>query len=147
MNYELKQPRGLRNNNPLNIRRSADKWQGLKAQQEDREFFQFSEMKWGWRAAFRLLCHTYYGKYKLRTIRAIITRWAPPKENDTQYYIRSVAERTGIGADRELGDPQTHPAQWMMIGIAMAIVECGTANQDYLSMLKGFSLAMGEGEK
>ena len=139
--------RGIRNNNPLNIRRSADKWQGLKAQQEDREFFQFSEMKWGWRAAFRLLCHTYYGKYKLRTIRAIINRWAPPKENDTQYYIRSVAERTGIGADRELGDPQTHPAQWMMIGIAMAIVECGTANQDYLSMLKGFSLAMGEGEK
>ena len=50
--------RGIRNNNPLNIRRSADKWQGLKAQQEDREFFQFSEMKWGWRAAFRLLCHT-----------------------------------------------------------------------------------------
>ena len=39
--------RGIRNNNPLNIRRSADKWQGLKAQQEDREFFQFSEMKWG----------------------------------------------------------------------------------------------------
>ena len=139
--------RGIRNNNPLNIRRSADKWQGLKAQQEDREFFQFSEMKYGWRAAFRLLCHTYYGKYKQRTIRAIINRWAPPKENDTQYYIRSVAERTGIGADRELGDPQTHPAQWMMIGIAMAIVECGTANQDYLSMLKGFSLAMGEGEK
>ena len=141
------EPRGIRNHNPLNIRRSADKWQGLKAQQEDREFFQFSSMAYGWRAAFRLLCHTYYGKYKLRTIRAIINRWAPPKENDTQYYIRSVAERTGIGADRELGDPQTHPAQWMMIGIAMAIVECGTANQDYLSMLKGFSLAMGEGEK
>ena len=137
------EPRGIRNHNPLNIRRSADKWQGLKTLQEDREFFQFTEMKYGWRAAFRLLCHTYYGKYKLRTIRAIINQWAPPKENDTQYYIRSVAERTGIGADRELGDPQTHPAQWMMIGIAMAIVECGTANQDYLSMLKGWELAMG----
>jgi hypothetical protein len=32
----------------------------------------------------------------------------------------------------------------MMVGMAMAIVECGTANLDYLSMLKGFSLAMGE---
>ena len=135
--------RGIRNNNPLNIRRSADKWQGLKAQQEDREFFQFESMAYGWRAAFRLLCHTYYGKYKLRTIRAIINRWAPPKENNTLYYIRSVAERTGISADKELGDPQTHPAEWMMIGIAMAIVECGTANQDYMSMLKGFSLANG----
>ena len=141
---ELKLPRGLRNNNPLNIRRSGDKWQGLKALQEDREFFQFTDMKWGWRAAFRQLCHTYYGKYKLRTIRDIIYRWAPPNENGTLAYIRSVAERTGINADSELGDPTTHAAQWLMIGMAMAIVECGTTNQDGLSMLKGYSLAMGE---
>ena len=138
---ELKLPRGLRNNNPLNIRRSADKWQGLRVLQEDREFFQFSEMKYGWWAAFRLLCHTYYGKYKLRTIRAIITRWAPPKENDTEVYIRRVTDRIGIGPDRELGDPATHPTQWMMIGIAMAIVENGTTNLDYLSMLKGYEMA------
>ena len=138
---EVKLPRGLRNNNPLNIRRSGDKWQGLKVLQEDKAFFQFSEMKWGWRAAFRLLCHTYYGKYKLRTIRDIITRWAPPKENNTEAYIRRVTDRIGIGPDRELGDPQTHPTQWMMIGIAMAIVENGTTNLDYLSMLKGFEMA------
>lgn len=138
---ESKLPRGLRNNNPLNIRRSGDKWQGLRVLQEDREFFQFSEMKWGWRAAFRLLCHTYYGKYKLRTIRAIITRWAPPKENNTEAYIRCVTDRIGIGPDKELGDPQTHPTQWMMIGIAMAIVENGTTNLDYLSMLKGWEIA------
>ena len=137
---ELKLPRGLRNNNPLNIRRSGDKWQGLRVLQEDREFFQFSEMKWGWRAAFRLLCHTYYGKYKLRTIRALITRWAPPKENDTEVYIRRVTDRIGIGPDRELGDPATHPTTWMMIGIAMAIVENGTANINSIPMLKGWEL-------
>ena len=124
MNYELKQPRGLRNNNPLNIRRSGDKWQGLRVLQEDREFFQFSEMKWGWRAAFR----------------DIITRWAPSKENDTEAYIRRVTDRIGIGPNRELGDPATHPTQWMMIGIAMAIVENGTTNLDYLSMLKGWEM-------
>ena len=134
--------RGIRNNNPLNIRRSGDKWQGLKTLQEDKEFFQFSEMKWGWRAAFRLLCYTYYGKYKLRTIRDIIYRWAPPKENNTAAYIRRVSDYISIGPDRELGDPATHPTQWMMLGIAMAVVECGTANQDYLSMLKGFELAV-----
>ena len=141
MSNEVKLPRGIRNNNPLNIRRSGDKWQGLRVLQEDREFFQFSEMKWGWRAAFRLLCHTYYGKYKLRTIRAIITRWAPPKENNTEAYIRCVTDRIGIGPDKELGDPQTHPTQWMMIGIEMAIVENGTTNLDYLSMLKGWEIA------
>ena len=135
-------PRGIRNNNPLNIRRSGDKWQGLRVLQEDREFFQFSEMKWGWRAAFRLLCQTYYGKYKLRTIRAIINRWAPPKENNTLSYIKHVAERTGIAPDQVLGDPATHPTQWMMLGMAMAIVENGTTNLDYLSMLKGFEMSV-----
>ena len=29
----MTQPRGLRNNNPLNIRRTGDQWQGLSATQ------------------------------------------------------------------------------------------------------------------
>ena len=29
-------PRGIRNNNPLNIRRSKDQWQGMKKTQSDR---------------------------------------------------------------------------------------------------------------
>ena len=73
------EPRGIRNNNPLNIRRSGDKWQGLKTLQEDRDFFQFETIELGWRAAFVILCKTYYGKYKLKTIRGIVSRWAPPK--------------------------------------------------------------------
>lgn len=138
------EPRGIRNNNPLNIRRSKDKWQGLRTLQEDKEFFQFSEMKYGWRAAFVILCRTYYKKYGLKTISDIIYRWAPPKENNTAAYIRRVSDYISIGPDRELGDPATHPTQWMMLGIAMAVVECGTASQDYLSMLKGYSLALCE---
>ena len=125
----------------MNIRRSGDKWQGLRVLQVDRSFCQFETMAYGWRAAFRLLCRTYYGKYKLRTIRDIITRWAPPKENDTEVYIRRVTDRIGIGSDRELGDPATHPTQWMMIGIAMAIVENGTANINSIPMLKGWEMS------
>ncbi len=153
---ELKLPRGIRNNNPLNIRLSSDRWQGQVLPQGshspkggdggglsgEKSFCVFESMAYGWRAAFRLLCHTYYGKYKLKTIRALITRWAPPKENNTEAYIRRVTDRIGIGPDRELGSPQEHPAQWMMIAMAMAIVECGTAQLDYLSMLKGFALAI-----
>ena len=144
---ESKLPRGLRNNNPLNIRLSSDRWQGQRplsssASNGDKSFCQFETMAYGWRAAFVILCKTYYGKYKLKTIRALITRWAPPKENNTEAYIRRVTDRIGIGPDRELGSPQEHPAQWMMIAMAMAIVECGTAQLDYLSMLKGFALAI-----
>ena len=142
--------RGIRNNNPLNIRLSSDKWQGQIPPSPTGEgrgeavFCQFESMEYGWRAAFVILCKTYYGKYKLKTIRALITRWAPPKENNTEAYIRRVTDRIGIAADRELGSPQEHPAQWMMIAMAMAIVECGTTQLDYLSMLKGWELALGK---
>ena len=151
MSNEVKLPRGIRNNNPLNIRLSKDRWQGQRppstSPEGEKAFCVFESMAYGWRAAFVILCRTYYNKYKLRTIRAIITRWAPPKENNTEAYIRRVTDRIGIGADTVLGSPQEQPAQWMMIAMAMAIVECGTTQLDYLSMLKGFSLAMGEGEK
>ena len=47
--------RGLRNNNPLNIRRNNTKWQGLSATQTDKSFFQFKTMAYGYRAAFKTL--------------------------------------------------------------------------------------------
>ena len=143
MSSEVKLPRGIRNNNPLNIRKSGDKWQGLKTLQEDKEFFQFETIEWGWRAAFVILCKTYYGKYKLRTIRDIVSRWAPAKENNTPAYIRHVSDYTGIGPDRDLGDPQTHPTNWLLIGYAMAVMENGKTLPP-IPMIKGFSLATGK---
>ena len=135
------EPRGIRNNNPLNIRKSADKWQGLSTLQEDREFFKFVSMEWGWRAAFVILCRTYYGKYGLKTIRDIVSRWAPAKENNTPAYIRHVSDYTGIGPDRDLGDPQTHPTNWLLIGYAMAVMENGKTLPP-IPMIKGFALAV-----
>ena len=146
MSNEVKLPRGIRNNNPLNIRLSSDRWQGQRppstSPEGEKAFCVFESMAYGWRAAFVILCKTYYGKYKLKTIRALITRWAPPKENNTEAYIRRVTDRIGIGADTVLGSPQEQPAQWMMIAMAMAIVECGTTQLDYLSMLKGWQLTV-----
>lgn len=81
--------RGYRNNNPLNIRRSSDKWIGQSADQLDKSFVQFETMAYGCRAAYVLL-YTYYRKYKCRTIESVISRWAPPLENDTFTYIRTV---------------------------------------------------------
>ena len=147
---DSKLSRGLRNNNPLNIRLSKTKWLGqIKAvptreglEGSEKAFCVFESMAYGWRAAFRLLCHTYYGKYKLRTIRDIIYRWAPLKENNTPAYIRHVSDYTGIWPDRELGDPRTHPVQWLMIGFAMAVMENGTANINSIPMLKGWEMAL-----
>ena len=88
--------RGIRNNNPGNIRRTSDRWKGLSASQTDPAFFQFDSPVYGIRAMAKLL-RNYCAKYGLCTVREIITRWAPPNENDTESYIRSVSLSMGVG--------------------------------------------------
>ena len=133
-------PRGIRNHNPLNIRRSKDQWKGLAERQQDAAFCQFKSLEYGWRAAFYLLTRTYYHKYRLYTIRTIIRRWAPSSENDTEAYIANVVRLTSIGPDEPLGIPSDQPARWMMLGAAMAIQENGTSSLDYFAMLRGWDL-------
>lgn len=85
--------RGVRNNNPGNIRRNpANKWQGRVPLERntDPDFEQFISPEYGIRALAVLLI-TYYDKYGCDTIRSIIERWAPPSENDTDAYISAVA--------------------------------------------------------
>ena len=94
-------PRGIRNHNPGNIRRSSDPWQGLAERQGDVEFFTFKSPIYGMRALARTLI-TYQDKHGLRTIRQIIGRWAPPVENNTSSYVRAVAEATDLDADQML---------------------------------------------
>ena len=92
---------GMRNNNPGNIRLSGDKWQGLAEQQSDSQFFVFNTPVYGIRAIARLLIN-YQDKYGLRTIKDIISKWAPPSENKTDAYIAAVTQRTGFAADQQL---------------------------------------------
>ena len=82
-------PRGLRNNNPGNLRRTGDRWQGLAARQEDAEFFQFERMAYGYRALIKTL-QNYRRIHGLQTLAEMIARWAPGHENDTAAYIRAV---------------------------------------------------------
>ena len=133
-------PRGIRNHNPLNIRRSKDQWKGLAERQQDVAFCQFKSLEYGWRAAFYLLTRTYYHKYRLYTIRTIIRRWAPSSENATEAYIANIARLTGIAPDEPLGIPSDQSARWMMLGAAMAIQENGTSSLDYFAMLRGWDL-------
>lgn len=88
-------PRGLRNNNPGNIRITKDKWQGLRPVQEDKEFFQFTEMKWGYRALIRTL-QNYRRRHGCQTIADFIRRWAPSTENNTGGYISRVCKEMQV---------------------------------------------------
>jgi hypothetical protein len=134
-------PRGIRNNNPLNIRRSKDQWKGMAEAQTDGAFVQFKTLEYGWRAAFYLLTRTYYHKYRLYTIRSIISKWAPSIENKTDAYIANVSRLTGIAPDEPIGIPSDQPARWIAIGRAMAIQENGIDSIDDFAMLRGWSLS------
>ena len=93
--------RGLRNDNPLNIRHGKSQWVGMREKQTDKPFVQFTARVYGYRAASVLL-RGYIGKGK-DTIGKIIAKWAPSSDgNNTQSYINYVSKTTGINASHAL---------------------------------------------
>lgn len=99
---EQKRPRGIRNNNPGNIR-WGDNWLGLKkdGKKQDPSFCVFTSPAYGIRALAKLL-KNYQQLYRLNTPRKIISRYAPPNENQTLAYINSVSQQLGITPDTEV---------------------------------------------
>lgn len=87
-------PRGLRNNNPGNIIRGVDGWQG-EVQGNDPRYATFETPEAGIRAMGRTLL-TYQDKHGLSTVEGIIARWAPATENDTASYAATVAKEMGV---------------------------------------------------
>ena len=108
--------RGIRNNNPGNIRRSADPWQGLADQQTDADFCVFKSPIYGIRALACTLI-AYQDKHALRTIRAIIGRWAPATENNTDAYVKAVADDSGRDPDQTLDMHSYADLQAVVTGI------------------------------
>ena len=131
--------RGLRNNNPLNIRRVAgQRWKGeilpsIQGGDGGGSFVRFESIEYGIRAAFVLL-RTYSIKYKANCIQDIISRWAPPSENDTEKYIKNVCLWSGLGGLQRLTEED-----WPKLVLAMARQECGALlSEDVVQ--KGFQL-------
>ena len=127
------------NNNPLNIRKvPGTHWKGeilpsIQGGDGGGSFVRFESIEFGLRAAFVLL-YTYSTKYKLNCIRDIISRWAPPTENDTERYIQNVCLWTGFGGNERLTE-----TEWPRLVQAMARQECGvTLSKEQIQ--KGYAL-------
>lgn len=119
--------RGIRNNNPGNIR-WGDDWKGLvpKPERTDKSFCQFVKPEYGIRAMIIIL-RNYQRKHGLNTVSGIIKRWAPPNENDTQSYINSVAQATGVSPDQPI---DTIDSRFMM-KLLPAIIRHENGEQPY----------------
>ena len=104
--YMSSKPRNVRNNNPLNMKESAD-WKGERALDLDKTFEEFQTPEYGFRAAFVNLSQ--YLEDGKNTVETIISTWAPsPKRigddhNDTAEYIEYVADKMNISEFQEIG--------------------------------------------
>jgi hypothetical protein len=120
-------PRGVALNNPLNIEREGIPWVGLSPDQPDSVFCKFLSVEYGFRAAFKNL-RTYQLHDNVNTIRALVSRWAPPEDhNDTDGYIAAVAHRCGLDPDGAVD--LTAWVDTHLIVHAMTIQEQGSFDQ------------------
>jgi hypothetical protein len=116
-------PRGIRNNNPGNIRKGND-WRGEISNQTDAAFEQYKTPEYGIRALGKILL-SYQRKYGLDTVRKLITRWAPPNENNTNAYVNGVARSLGVGSDESIRVEDHLPA------LVTAIIQHENGQQPY----------------
>lgn len=132
-------PRGYRNNNPLNIRYSRNNtWIGKVMPNTDGAFEQFQSMAYGYRAALYLIRK--YIASGATTIQAIVSKWAPETENNTQRYIQRVCNTTGYQPTTTIN--AYNKEQMCRLVYAMAIVENGNVAgyPDMQTIEQGYNL-------
>jgi hypothetical protein len=120
-----KQPRGIRNNNPLNIEAGAFTKSKPGFQGSDGRFAKFGDMQQGYAAAEDLL-RVYGEKHGINTVSGVINRWAPEGDgNNVSVYAGSVAKDLGVSPNDpiDLLNPDVRSA----MSVAMAKVENGRA--------------------
>jgi len=94
--------RGIRNNNPGNIRKSSTRWAGSVADvlQTDPAFVIFSAPEYGIRAMSKILKS--YATRGLVTVEQIISTWAPANENNTAAYVAAVCRDLSLSPSTRL---------------------------------------------
>lgn len=129
--------RGIRNNNPGNIRKSKTRWQGMDPAQFDEAFVSFLAPEWGIRAIAKILLH--YEDEGLTTVRRMISTWAPPVENNTDAYVDAVAHQVGVDPDREINLHLAHDMFPMLR--AIVVHENGSDPYPECTYVKAMQLA------
>lgn len=119
--------RGIRNNNPGNIRHGTSRWLGMSSAQPDIDYVTFDSPLYGIRAMAKLLTN-YQERYGLDTIREIITRWAPPSENITSSYIDNVSKLVGALPDQKID------VTARLVPLVKAIIQHENGKQPYTDL-------------
>jgi hypothetical protein len=92
--------RGVRNNNPGNVKNTAP-FLGEAQIQQDKTFITFLDMRYGIRAA-ALVVLNIVQNHGGDTIRKLISVYAPSNENNTKSYIANICKWTGQKPDDKI---------------------------------------------
>ena len=124
-------------NNIFNIRAGRAQWLGMTGTR--RGFVEFDTREHGIRA-WLVLMRNYRRQYGCRTIRQIVSRFAPPTENETEQYIKFCCKGVMLDADCAL----TEVIDYAFLGKYMARMETGTAvtAEEILEVMNKFNITI-----
>lgn len=130
----------MTNNNPLNLRRSGWIWQGLTPRQTDREYYQFRNPAYGYRAGFITLRNLIWHRGR-NTLAKLLKEWAPDADGrDCQLYTARVCALTGM-TPHTLIDP-LDANQMVPLVAAISRIEQGRV-APMLDLLAGWRMYQG----
>jgi len=136
-------PRGIRNNNPGNLKKSGVAWDGA-VPSADPSFEAFGSPVAGIRA---LALNAYHMQQKdgAQTVGDLISKWAPASDNnDTQAYIADVSKQMGINPSTPV-DLQD-PTQLTALTNAIITHENGKNPYSPQQVQQGVDAALGNGK-
>lgn len=122
-------PRGIRNNNPGNLNFAHQAGAVLEPGPNAR-FARFPTAEAGLEALRDQLTR-YIVRDGIDTVAGIISKWAPPSENNTAAYIRGVAHALGAEPDDRLGQPNPK----LIAGLMSAIIRFENGQNPYGSLV------------
>lgn len=137
----MSKPKNIRNNNPLNIKESAD-WKGERLVNFDPVMEEFTKPEYGFRAGYVILLqYLERGQNTIETIIAGIDNengWAPRHvdNNDTDEYIEYVADKMKLSEFEEI-----EPYQLPEIMLYMSEFEGSQGVFTYAQSLTGVEMA------
>lgn len=122
-------PRGIRNNNPGNIDyNQRNQWRGqagIEKGVSNPRFATFDKPENGIRA-IAIIIKNYRRLYGIRSIRGILTRYAPGIENDTASYVDFVSKKADTHPDAIIS-----PRSRALVEIVKAIIRFENAGYEY----------------
>ena len=136
-----RKPRGIQNNNPLNIKREGQFMVGEIKSDKDYPYCLFDKMRYGWYAAFKYLFWSYQNGNT--TYRQLVRDMYPADDGYKPNAILSkMREISTADYDKTLPSPDGNATSWLILGLEICYGLHGTGDFEHFEdMVTGWAMA------